>query len=125
MSNNLKFVHPKAQKALKLAFKESNLKLVVVQTMSLGGNDAVKASAGTHNQAGTYRNLFGINIPYSSCIDLSVNQEATRISDGKAIKLDETHIKWVSEQFKKDSRLNIFMFAVLKLLFLDCLWNKF
>ncbi len=90
MSNSLSYVHPDAREALARAFKHANLTPVTVQTQ---GNAA--ASAGTHNCAGQYRDGNNSWHDYSACIDLSVNQKATRNSDGAKITMDAAHIKWL------------------------------
>lgn len=88
MSAHPKYIHPVAQTALERACQNANLRPVIVQTQG----DA-KQSAGTHGSAGTY-SLNGKRQSYSACIDFSVNQPATRLSDGKKVVMDRARIKW-------------------------------
>lgn len=89
MSASLKYLHPKARKAWSKTVKDSGLSPVVVQT--LGG---APASKGTHDAAGKYKTLLGAWVPYSVCIDVSVNQTALHLKTKKLIKMGEAQIKW-------------------------------
>lgn len=88
MASSSKFIHPVAFKALLDAEKAANLSPVIVQTQG----DA-KESAGTHGSCGHYP-LNGKQQSYSACIDFSVHQPATRLSDGAKIQMDIDHIRW-------------------------------
>ena len=90
MSNSIFYVHPDAREALNAAFKAANMTPVLVQTQ---GN--ATASAGTHNAAGKYKQADGTWHDYSACIDISINQNATRHSDGASIKMTPARIKWL------------------------------
>ena len=92
MSSELKFIHPDALTALHNVYVHANLKPVIVQTQ--GG---VEASAGTHLSEGTYVDANGHEQSYSACIDFSVRQMATRLSDGAKIQMDRRHIEWFLE----------------------------
>jgi hypothetical protein len=90
MSASTKFIHPTALKALNTAFKKANLKPVIVQTQG----DAPE-SAGTHGSAGHYIDAGGKRQSYSACIDISVNQAATRLSDKKKVVMDKARVRWL------------------------------
>lgn len=90
MSSSLSYVHPDAREALFRAFKHANLTPVIVQTMG-----AAAASAGTHNAAGKYPDGNNSWHDYSACIDISVNQNAKRLSDGASIEMTPARIKWL------------------------------
>lgn len=96
MSSSLTFVHPDARVALHNAFVAANIRPIIVQTE--GG---VLASAGTHLEAGKYLDDDGKWQSYSACIDLSVNQLATRISDGKSIEMNVQRINWLLEHLSE------------------------
>ena len=89
MSASLLYMHPRARKAWDAACKQANLRPVVTQTQ---GN--AKASAGYHASDGTYRTESGTVQSYCAAVDVSVNQMAVRLSDGKKIRMDEAHVKW-------------------------------
>ena len=90
MSDSLSYVHPDAREALARAFKHANLTPVIVQTFG----HAV-ASAGTHGEAGKYRDGNNSWHVYSACIDISVNQRAKRLSDGASIEMTLARCKWL------------------------------
>jgi len=98
MSADLIHVHPDARQALHNTFVAANLRLIVVQTLGFATQ-----SAGTHGPEGTYTDADGNEQQYTSCIDLSVNQPATRLSDGAQITMDEEHINWFLEKASENN----------------------
>lgn len=91
MSASRDYIHPKARAALDKAIAAANLAPVIVQTQ---GN--APQSAGTHGSAGTYTEN-GVHHSYSPCIDFSVQQSATRLSDKAKVAMNEMRIRWFLE----------------------------
>lgn len=93
MSSSTLYLHPNTQADLHNTIVAAGLRPVVVQTLG-----SAPESANTHGRIGTYKKM-GVPIPYSGCIDFSVNQDATLINPvtfkdlGKA-EMNETRIKW-------------------------------
>ena len=89
MSSSLKFMHIRAQEALKRAQEAAGLKPVVTQTL---GN--APDSNGFHAKDGTYTSASGAQVDYCAAVDFSVVQKALRLRDNTKIAMDEIHIKW-------------------------------
>lgn len=90
MSNSRDFMHPAARAAFDAACKAADIRPVIVQT-----EGSAAASAGTHASDGKYPRPDGTWHSYSAALDLSVKQNAKRVSTGEPLALNEERIKWL------------------------------